>query len=138
MQDFHIETVEPSGGHAVLRVNGEVDVYTAPTLRKRVLDLVAKGTVHIIVDMTGVAFLDSTGLGVLVGGLKGVRAQDGSLTLVVSAERILRIFRITGLDHVFPPRSSIPEAVAASPHWRRTAESAAGTVEAWCLQHGLA
>lgn len=137
MQDFRVDTVEPAGGHAVLRVTGEVDVYTAPTLRKGVLDLVAKGSVHIIVDMTGVAFLDSTGLGVLVGGLKGVRAHDGSLTLVVSAERLLRVFRITGLDQVFPPHPSVPEAVAANPRWRRTAESAAGTVEAWCREQSL-
>jgi anti-sigma B factor antagonist len=137
VQDFHVEAIEPSEGCAILQVKGEVDVYTAPMLRERMLDLVAKGAVHIILDLRGVAFLDSTGLGVLVGGLKRVRAHDGSLTLVLEAERILRIFRITGLDGVFPPHPSVPQAVAAEPHWRRTAESEAGTVDDWCRQHAL-
>ena len=137
MQDFRLEAIEPSEGCAVLRVTGEVDVFTAPMLRERVLDLTAKGAVHIIVDMSGVVFLDSTGLGVLVGGLKRVRTHNGSLTLVISAERILLLFQITGLIKVFTPHRSVPDAITADPRWRQTAESEAGSVEEWCRQHGL-
>jgi anti-sigma B factor antagonist len=98
----------------VLEVGGEIDVYTAPQLRERLIELVERGSRHIVVDMEQVEFLDSTGLGVLVGGLKRVRAHDGSLRLVCAQERILKIFRITGLEKVFGIYPSVDEAVAAS------------------------
>ena len=101
------------GGSTVVAVGGEIDVYTAPKLRETLIDLVSRGEHDLVVDMEGVDFLDSTGLGVLVGGLKRVRAHDGSLRLVCSQERILKIFRITGLTKVFPIHSSVEEAVAA-------------------------
>ena len=100
--------------HTVLEVGGEIDVYTAPQLRERLIELVEGGQQHIVVDMEQVEFLDSTGLGVLVGGLKRVRAQDGSLRLVCGQERILKIFRITGLEKVFSIYPTVEEAVAAS------------------------
>src|SRR5262245_56659293 len=88
-------------GATVIAVGGEIDVYTAPRLRDKITELVGDGVYHIIIDMEGVEFLDSTGLGVLVGGLKKVRAHDGSLELVCTQERLLKIFRITGLAKVF-------------------------------------
>jgi anti-sigma B factor antagonist len=102
------------GDHTVVVVGGEIDVYTAPKLREQLIDLVSAGSYHIVVDMENVEFLDSTGLGVLVGGLKRVRAHDGSLRLVCTQERILKIFRITGLTKVFPIHGSVDEAVAAT------------------------
>src|ERR1044072_6578519 len=65
----------------IVEVEGEIDVYTAPRLRELLIDLVNKGNFHLLVNMEKVDFLDSTGLGVLVGGLKRVRAHDGSLGL---------------------------------------------------------
>ena len=100
------------GDHTVVEVGGEIDVYTAPKLREQLVDLVDDGQYHLVVDMERVEFLDSTGLGVLVGGLKRVRAHDGSLRLVCTQERILKIFRITGLTKVFPIHASVDEAVA--------------------------
>jgi anti-sigma B factor antagonist len=102
------------GDRTVVEVGGEIDVYTAPRLREQLVDLVADGKYHLIVDMERVDFLDSTGLGVLVGGLKRVRAHDGSLRLVCTQERILKIFRITGLTKVFPIHASVEEAVSAT------------------------
>jgi anti-sigma B factor antagonist len=102
------------GDHTIVAVGGEIDVYTAPKLREQLIDLVSAGSYHIVVDMENVEFLDSTGLGVLVGGLKRVRAHDGSLRLVCTQERILKIFRITGLTKVFPIHASVDEAVAAT------------------------
>jgi anti-sigma B factor antagonist len=102
------------GNRTVVVVGGEIDVYTAPKLREQLIDLVSAGNYDIVVDMENVEFLDSTGLGVLVGGLKRVRAHDGSLRLVCTQERILKIFRITGLTKVFPIHSSVDEAVAAT------------------------
>ena len=107
MQEFHLETIGPSGDCTVLQVAGEVDVYTAPALRERIQDLAAKGAVHVIADLSRVDFLDSTGLGVLVGGLRRLREHDGSLTLVISAPRILRVFEMTGLTKVFPPQPGV-------------------------------
>jgi anti-sigma B factor antagonist len=102
------------GDRTVVEVGGEIDVYTAPKLREQLVELVNEGNYHLVVDMEGVDFLDSTGLGVLVGGLKRVRAHEGSLRLVCNQERILKIFRITGLTKVFPIHNSVDEAVAAT------------------------
>jgi anti-sigma B factor antagonist len=102
------------GDRTVVTVGGEIDVYTAPKLREQLIDLVSGGNYHLIVDMESVDFLDSTGLGVLVGGLKRVRAHEGSLRLVCTQERILKIFRITGLTKVFPIHSSVDEALTAT------------------------
>ncbi|MFP5346865.1 MAG: STAS domain-containing protein [Actinomycetes bacterium] len=107
-------TSHEQGGRTVVEVGGEIDVYTAPVLRERLNDLVGDGHHHLIVDMEKVDFLDSTGLGVLVGGLKRVRSHDGSLRLVCTQEKILKVFRITGLTKVFPIHDTVEEAVSAS------------------------
>lgn len=99
--DLKIE-VEEKDGAVLLKLNGEVDVYTAPKLKSRLVDLVDQGKFKIIVDLEEVDFMDSSGLGVLVGGLKRVRSHDGSIALVCTQENILKIFRITGLVKVFP------------------------------------
>jgi anti-sigma B factor antagonist len=137
MPEFRLETAGPIGDCAVLRVTGEVDAYTAPMLREQVRELAAKGAVHLIADLGGVDFLDSTGLGVLVGGLKRLREAGGSLTLVISAPRILRIFQITGLTKVLIAHQSVTDAITADPHWQHSAEGEAGSVHQWCQQHGL-
>ena len=106
-------TTRTEGALTVVEVGGEIDVYTAPQLRERVVELVADGKVDLVLDLSGVEFLDSTGLGVLVGALNRVRAQDGSLALVLTQERILKIFEITGLRKVFPIHATVAEAGSA-------------------------
>ncbi len=101
------------GGRMVVELAGEIDVHTAPLLRENVSNLLGAGHHHLVVDMEHVDFLDSTGLGVLVGGLKRVRVHDGSLHLVCTQEKILKIFEITGLSKVFPIYPTVDEAVAA-------------------------
>jgi anti-sigma B factor antagonist len=100
--------------HTVLEVGGEVDVYTAPRLRERLVELVDGGARHVVVDLGRVDFLDSTGLGVLVGALKRLRAAGGSFRLVCSKEPLLKIFRITALDQVFPIFASVEAATSAN------------------------
>ena len=112
--DLSLETRQV-GDRTVVTVGGEIDVYTAPKLRECIVDLVNRGNYHLVVDMEDVEFLDSTGLGVLVGGLKRVRAHDGSLRLVCTQERLLKIFRITGLTKVFAIFDSVDTAVAEQP-----------------------
>ena len=100
-------------GIEVIDVQGEVDMYTAPRLRELLIDLVSKGDYQLVVNLDKVGFLDSTGLGVLVGGLRRVRAHDGSLDLVCTQQRILKIFRITGLTEVFGIYETVDQAIAA-------------------------
>lgn len=99
-------------GRTVVTVGGEVDVFTAPALDERLVSLIDEGKVRLVVDLTGVEFLDSTGLGVLVKALKRTREHDGSLDLVATQERILKVFRITGLDAVMPLHDTVAAAVA--------------------------
>ncbi len=99
--------------------------------------LAAKGAVRLIVDLGGVDFLDSTGLGALVGGLRRLREAGGSLALAISTPRILRIFQITGLTQALAAQHSVTDAITADPHWQQTAESQAGGIHQWCQQHGL-
>jgi len=106
--------VSQRDGWAILSVGGEVDVATAPRLREKLIDLVNGGQHRIVVDLSGVDFLDSTGLGVLVGALKRVRTHDGDLALVCNESRILKVFEITGLTKVFSMNESVDEAVSAT------------------------
>ncbi|HSV67066.1 MAG TPA: STAS domain-containing protein [Mycobacteriales bacterium] len=100
------------GERTILEVAGEVDVYTGPTLRDRISDLLDGGAHDLVVDLSRVEFIDSTGLGVLVGALNRARELGGSLRLVVSQERVLKLLRITGLDQVFAVRPSLVDALA--------------------------
>ncbi len=98
----------------VLAVAGEIDVATAPLLRERLTALMDEGQQRIVVDLQGVDFIDSTGLSVLLGILKRMRAQEGHLVLVCSQARVLKVFEITGLDQVFAMYQSVDEAVASA------------------------
>jgi anti-sigma B factor antagonist len=137
VQPFHLESITAGADCAVLRVRGEIDVYTAPRLREHAIKLLADGARHITADLREVDFLDSTGLGALVGSLKRLREQDGSLTLVTAADRILTIFRLTGLDRVFTLRSSVPEAIGGDQHWQAALAREGRSAEDWCREHGL-
>lgn len=99
-------------GHLLVSVSGELDVSTTPDLRERLFELLDGGTRTLVIDLTRVDFLDSTTLGMLVGIFKRVTAADGALALVCPHERLLKIFRMTGLDRVFTLRSSVAEAMA--------------------------
>ena len=100
-------------GIEVVDVGGEIDIYAAPRLRELLIDLVSQGSCQLVVNLDKVEFPGSTGLGVLVGGLKRVRAHDGSLDLVCTREPILRIFRVTGLTKVFGIHQTVDQAIAA-------------------------
>jgi anti-sigma B factor antagonist len=101
-------------GIEVIDVQGEIDMYTAPRLRELLIDLVSTGSYQLVVNLDTVRFLDSTGLGVLVGALRRVRAHDGSLDLVCTQQPILKIFRITGLTEAFGIHESVDRAIAAA------------------------
>jgi anti-sigma B factor antagonist len=99
----------------VLQVAGEVDLATRDELRERLLALVAEGVRHLVVDLSGLEFIDSSGLGVLIRVRNVVQEQGGSLTLVANQERILKPFRVTGLaDNYFTIVDSVETAVSAA------------------------
>jgi anti-sigma B factor antagonist len=104
-----------SDGTIVVDVAGEIDVYTSPKLRERLVSLVNAGATSIVVNLEGVEFIDSTGLGVLVGALKRIRGRGGSLSLVCNQEGLLRVFTITGLEKVFAIYASVDEATQPTP-----------------------
>lgn len=109
--DLGLEVSEREGA-VVLTVRGEVDVSTAPRLRQRLVELASDGRERVVVDLDLVEFLDSTGLGVLVGGLKRFRSLGGDLILVCTQRRILKVFEITGLTRAFTVHESVDAAVA--------------------------
>jgi anti-sigma B factor antagonist len=102
------------GRTTVVSVGGEVDVYTAGLLRNAIDEQIAAGARQIIVDLNETQFMDSTGLGVLVGRLKLVRHHHGWLRVACANERILRVFKITGLDTVFSIHDTVAEAAQSA------------------------
>lgn len=104
--------VREAGDWTVVEVGGEIDVATAPRLREQLIALVNDRRHHLVVDLDQVDFIDSTGLGVLIGALKRVRTNDGELVLVCTERRILKVFEITGLLNVFAVHPSVDAATA--------------------------
>src|SRR5260370_28091603 len=96
---FQLEAIAVGGDCAVLRITGEVDIYTAPQVRERVIQLLADGVLHIITDLRDAKFMDSTGLGVLVGSLQRLRLAGGTLRIVIGPGWIVNIFLIHTLPH---------------------------------------
>jgi anti-sigma B factor antagonist len=99
-----------NGDVCAVTLDGEIDVYTAPRLKEELVSVVESGCPNVIVDMEKVGFIDSSGLGVLVSALRRARERDGVVRIVCTRDNILKIFRITGLDKVFPIFSDMDEA----------------------------
>lgn len=96
-------------------MGGEIDLATAPRLREEIVRLVDAGRDRLLVDLEGVEFMDSTGLGVLVAGLKHTRERGGDLALVCRRPQVLRLLAITGLDGVLAVHADASEASAPPP-----------------------
>lgn len=100
----------------VIPINGPLDIYSAPPLRRALTGLIAEGHDLLVIDMLGVTFVDSTGLGILVGALKRLRSREGGeLRIVADHDPVLRVMRMTGLYDVFRPYASIADALATAP-----------------------
>ncbi len=115
--NFDISTEQLDGDAYVISLAGEVDLYTAPEFKAQLLDVIGKGGKQVVVDFTDTTFIDSTTLGVLVGGVKRLRTNDGELSLVCNDRNITKIFEITGLDRVFtiyPTRGEAIDQIGSS------------------------
>ncbi len=106
-------TVATDEERTVVHLRGDIDIFSGPQLHRALVELVDTGHLDMVVDLEEVEFIDSTGLNVLVGALKRVRAQNGTLRLVCSHERILRLFRITMPPKVFPIHDTLSQAMSA-------------------------
>ncbi|HXG76173.1 MAG TPA: STAS domain-containing protein [Gaiellaceae bacterium] len=111
--EFRIDEEAPRAGTAVLVVHGEADLHVAPDLRDRLATVIDSGVRALVVDLSDTTFLDSMTLGVLLGGLKRIRARNGQLRLVAPRPEIRRIFEITLLDRIFPLDETRAAALAA-------------------------
>ena len=109
--NFHIDDESIDAETHVIELGGEVDLYTAPEFKERLVQVIEDGKKQLVVDLSKATVIDSTTLGVLVGGVKRLRPTGGSLALVCTDQNISKIFEITGLDRVFPIHGSREEAL---------------------------
>ena len=103
---------QDAAGAAVLVARGDVDVESGPALREALLDAIGEGGGRVVVDLEGVDFIDSAGLGVLVGGLKRARSNEGDLVIVATGRSVTRVLELTGLTRVFEIHPSRAAALA--------------------------
>lgn len=107
-----VETHE-RGGWQVVSVSGEVDVVTAPGIRTEVVNLVTAGHTEIVLDFGRVDFIDSFGLGVMVGALKRINSHGGHLRIVIGEPRVRGVLELTGIDRVLDVYDSLDAALGA-------------------------
>ncbi|HEX4746438.1 MAG TPA: STAS domain-containing protein [Gaiellaceae bacterium] len=112
--DFRIVAVRNgAAGTALLAVSGDADLHSAPQLRESIRDAIDEGSTTLVLDLSETTFVDSTALGVLLGGMKRLREHDGRIRLVVPRPEVRRVFEITMLDRIFPLHETRDEALAA-------------------------
>ena len=87
--------------HTVVALNGEIDIHSAPRMREKLVELISQGRCRIVLDLRAVDFLDSSGLGVIVGALQRVRSAGGDLTVAGAPPQIHRVIEMSGLAGVF-------------------------------------
>ena len=113
--DFSVSSEQVENGVHMISLAGEVDLYTAPEFKQELLKVIGDDDEpkQVVVDLTATTFIDSTTLGVLVGGVRRLRPKGGQLSLVCDDRNITKIFEITGLDRVFTIYPTREEALAA-------------------------
>jgi anti-sigma B factor antagonist len=99
----------PGSDRYLITVSGEVDLATSPKLDAAIVEALETGTESVVIDLTDVSFMDSSGLGVIVRGLKRCREAEKNIDLVITNERVLKVFGVTGLDQVIPIHASIED-----------------------------
>ena len=102
-------------GWAVARIGGEIDIASAPRLREQLIAVITGGQARLVLDLEHVTFLDSTGLGVIVGLLKRARTLGGDLRLVCTQPAVRKVFEVTALDRTMPLAVSTEAALAGTP-----------------------
>ena len=111
---FFALDVSQRDGWQIVEVTGELELATAPRLRQQVVSLVGADCVRVVLDLTGVDFIDSVGLGVVVGALKRTRSHGGELRVVAPQDRVRSLFRLTRLDEIMVVADRLDDAIGAS------------------------
>jgi anti-sigma B factor antagonist len=111
--DFDVRERSVNSERSLIAVAGELDLFTAPELRTRLNELIDDGTRELIVDLSDTAFLDSTGLGVLISVYKRMSSCDGELVIIDSRRNILKAFQVAGVDQLLTIVESYDDANAA-------------------------
>ena len=112
MRELGISTEAAGPGAAVIRLSGELDLYTCPEFKNELLQVIEDGTTLVVVDLTETTFIDSTALGVLIRGVERLKRNEGRLVVVCVDPNIVKIFEVTGLDRIFTVYGSREEALA--------------------------
>jgi anti-sigma B factor antagonist len=110
---LHTE-VQEHAALPILAVRGEIDVYTAPLFKQAVQKLLTEGTRHLIIDMQGVTYMDSSGFGTLLGATKRLRPEGGALHLVGTNPTVSRMLHLTRLDTVLALHPTMEDALGAA------------------------
>ena len=111
---FRIEEESPQPAVRVLAVHGDADLHSAPELRERIRGAIDDGANTLVVDLSATTLIDSTSLGVLLGGMKRLREENGEMRLVVPQAEVRRVLEITMLDRIFPLHDTQEDALAAT------------------------
>ena len=104
-------TVERNEGYVLCRPSGELDAYTVAQFREALTELA--GERFVLVDLSHVPFMDSAGLGALIGGIRRARENDGDVAVACDRPSLIRLLHTTGFDRIVPVRETIEEAVLA-------------------------
>jgi len=103
--------VREQAGWTVLAVVGELDLAAAPKVRQAVITAVGGPSGDVVLDLSAVDFIDSSGLGIVIGALKRVRNRGGRLRVVAAEPQVVKVFELTELDRILPLAASVEEAV---------------------------
>ena len=108
---LEVQTRQADSGATVIAPTGRLDVAGAPALKEAVAEVVKDGRQHVVIDMEGVSFVDSTGLGSVIAALKQVRGSQGELRLAAPNQQVRVVLELTTLDRVFPYYETVEEAL---------------------------
>ena len=111
LDDFHATVASLDGTLALVSVSGELDLYTSRRLQEAIGEATSVGADQVVVDLSGVGFIDSTALGVIVQETKRLEGRGQSLLLVINDPRMLRVFEVTGLDRVLRRHATLHDAL---------------------------
>jgi anti-sigma B factor antagonist len=105
--------VRHNGRATILELKGEVDAYTSARFREVMVETIENGGANLVISMLSVEYIDSSGLGALVGGLKRASENDGKIVIVCDQPQVRKVFEITGLEKVFPLYEVEEKAIAS-------------------------